>query len=159
MSSYHPDKIWSICHNVDSLCDLDLWQIDLKINRYHLHSNTNVCTKFDEPRSILCLVIIRTRFGLYIKMLTVTVTLTFERLISKSKGIIYTNTNVCTKCDEPRSILCLVITGTRFGLYSNMLMVSVTLTFDRLISLLIRIIYTPIQMSVQNLTNLGQFCV
>ena len=40
-----------------------------------------------------------------------------------------------------------------------MLTVSVTLTFDRLILKSIGIMYTPIQMSVPNLTNLGQFCV
>ena len=38
-------------------------------------------------------------------------------------------------------------------------MVSVTLTFDRLILNSIGIIYTPIQMSVLNLTNLSRLCV
>ena len=57
----------------------------------------NTCTEFEEPMSILCQVIIWT------------VTLTFDGLISKSIGIIYTpETNMCAKFDEPRSILCLV---------------------------------------------------
>ena len=38
---------------------------DLKINSDHLHPGTHVCAKFDKIRSVLCLVIIRTRFGLY----------------------------------------------------------------------------------------------
>ena len=63
------------------------------------------------------------------------------------------------KFDKPMLIPCLFIIRTRFGLYTNMLMVSVTLTFDRLILNLIGIIYTPIQMSVLNLTNLSQLCV
>ena len=85
--------IWTrlgLYQHIDDLCDLDLGQIDFKINKDHLHSNTNVCSKFKEPRSILCLVIIQTRFGLYIDMLTVIVTLTFEQLTSKSIDIIYT---------------------------------------------------------------------
>ena len=49
-------------------CDLDLWPIDLKINSDHLHPKTHVCAKFDKPRSSLCIVIIRTRFGLYVNM-------------------------------------------------------------------------------------------
>ena len=90
MSSYHHDKVCSICLYVDSQCDLDLWLIDFKINRDHLHPETHVCAKFEEPRSILCLVIIRTRFGFYVNMLTVNVTLAFDQLTSKSIGIIYT---------------------------------------------------------------------
>ena len=66
-------------------------------------------------------------------------------------------TRVCAKFDKPRSILCLVII--RFGLYVNMLKVTVTLTFDRLTSKSIGIIYTPRCMSVPNLRNLGSFCV
>ena len=72
------------------MCDLDLSQINLKINRDHLHSNTNACAKFDKPRSILCLLIIQTRFGLCVNMLTVSVTSTFDQLTSKSMEIIYT---------------------------------------------------------------------
>ena len=67
--------------------------------------------------------------------------------------------NICTEFEEPMLIMCQVIIWTRFGLFTNMLTVSVTLTFDRMISKLIGIIYTPIQMSSPNLTNLGQFCV
>ena len=91
MSTYHSEKVWSIYPHVDDLCALDVKQIDLRIDRDHIHSNTNNCTKFEEPRSILCLVIIRTRFGPCINMLTVTVTLTFVLLNSKSIGIIYTS--------------------------------------------------------------------
>ena len=77
----------------------------------------NICTEFKEPMSILCQIIIWTRFVLYIIKLKVTVTLTFDGLISNSIGIIYTpETNVCAKFDEPRSVLCLVIIWTRFGL-------------------------------------------
>ena len=61
--SYHPDNVWSIYQYVDSHCDLDLWPTDLKIDKDHLYSETHVCSKFDKPRSILCLVIIRIRFG------------------------------------------------------------------------------------------------
>ena len=55
-------------------------------------------------------------FGLCIIKQKATVTLTFDRLISKSPGIIYKpETNVCAKFDKPRSILCQVM-QTRFGL-------------------------------------------
>ena len=37
---------------------------DLKITRDHLHSEMQISARFDKPRSILCLVIIQTRFGL-----------------------------------------------------------------------------------------------
>ena len=90
----------------------------LKINSNHLHPKTHICTKFDKPRPILCLVIIWTRFGLYVNMLKVTVTLTLDTLISKSIGAIYTPIQMSVpKFEEYRSILCLVITRTRFGLY------------------------------------------
>ena len=89
MSTYHPGKVWSVCQYVDGHCDLDLRPIDLKINSDHLHYKTHACAKSDKPRSILCLVIIRTRFDLYVNMLKVTVTLTFDRLASKSIGIMY----------------------------------------------------------------------
>ena len=49
VSPYHLDKVWSIYQHVNDLCDLDLRQIDLKINKDHLHSNTNVYTIFEEP--------------------------------------------------------------------------------------------------------------
>ena len=55
---------------------------------------TNVCAKFDEPRSILCLVNMQTRFGLYIKIMVVTVTLTFDQLTSKLITIIYSLTHM-----------------------------------------------------------------
>ena len=47
-----------------SPCDLDREWIDLKIDRDHLHTGRNVCAKFCDPSSILCQVIIRTRFGI-----------------------------------------------------------------------------------------------
>ena len=161
MSSYHPNKVWSIHQHVESHCDLDLWPIGLKINRDHVHSNTNVCAKFEESRSILCLVIIRTRFGLYqymyvdghcdLDLYLIDLTINSDHLHSK--------THVCAKWDKPRSILCLVIIQTRFGIYVNMLKVTLTLTFNRLTSKSIGIIYTPRRMSVSNSRNLGQFCV
>ena len=120
----------------------------------------NIFTEFKEPMSILCQVIISTRFILCIITLKVTVTLTFDGLISKSIGIIYTpETSVCAKFDEPRSILCLVIIPKRFGLYINMLTVTDQLTFDQLTSKSIGIIYILRCMAVPNLKNLGQFCV
>ena len=45
-------------------CDLDLKWIDLKIDRDHLHTEMNVCAKYDDPSSILCQVIIQTWFGI-----------------------------------------------------------------------------------------------
>ena len=111
----------------------------------------NICTEFKETMSTLCQVIIWTRFGLYtcIINLKATVTLTFDGLISKSIGIIYTPvTNVCAKFDEPSSILCLAIMQTSFGLYINIMTVTVTLTFDRLTS-------KSIGMSLPNLMNLN----
>ena len=108
----------------------------------------------------LSVVIMCTMFCLYIINLKATVTLTFDRLISKSIGIIYTPIQMSLpNLMNPRSILCLLIIQARFGLYVNMLMVTVTLTFDRLTSKSVGIIYTPRHMSVPNLTNLGQFCV
>ena len=47
---------------------------------------TNVCAKFDESRSISYLVIMQTRFSLYINIMT------FDRLTSESIGMIYTPT-------------------------------------------------------------------
>ena len=149
MSSYHPDKVWSICPNVESHCDLDLGPINLKINRYHLHSNTNVCAKFEESRSILCLVIIQTRFGLY-QYVDGNCDLDLYPIDLKIKSNhLHPKAHFCAKFDKPRSILCPV----------NMLKVTVTLTFDRLTSKSIGIIYTPRPMSVPNLTKVGQFCV
>ena len=105
--------------------------------------------------SQLCVFILCTMFGLYIIRLKATVTLTFNRLISKSIG----SSTLQYKFEEPWSILCLVIIQTRFGLYVNMLMITLTLTFDRMTSKSIGFIYTLRSMSVTNLTNLGQFCV
>ena len=128
--------------------------------RNDLHSEMNICTEFEEPMSILCLVIIWTMFGLYIIKLKATVTLTFDRLISKSIEIIYTSRQMCMPNLMNLSQLRLVIMRTRFGLYNNMLIVTVTLTFNRLITKSRGIIYTPKQMSLPfNLMNLGQFCV
>ena len=56
MSSYHLDKVWGFTfkyQKVQGFCNLDLWQVALKINSDHLNPNMN-----------LILVIIRTRFGL-----------------------------------------------------------------------------------------------
>ena len=68
--------------------------------------------------------------------------------------------NICTEFEEPMSILRQVIIWTRFGLNIIKRMVTVTLTFDELISKSIGIIYTPeTNVRVPNLTNLAQFCV
>ena len=72
--------------------DFVICPIDLKIDRDHLHSKTHVSAKFDDTRPILCLVVIMTRFGVYVNMLTVTVNLTFDRLTSKLIRIIFTPT-------------------------------------------------------------------
>ena len=117
MSTYHPGKVWSICQYVDGICDLDLWPIDLKIKRDHVHPETHVCAKFYKPRSILCLVIIQTMFGLYqyvdghcdLDLWLIDLKLNMIHLLSE--------THVCAKFDKPRSFLCLVIIRTRFGLY------------------------------------------
>ena len=55
--------------------------------------------------------------------------------------------------------LCAFIMCTMFCQHIINLKATVTLTFDGLISKLIGIIYTPIQMSVPNLRNLGQLCL
>ena len=150
--------------------------INFKIDRDHLYSETNVCTKFDELRSILCLVIIRTISGLYINMLTVTVTLTFDRLTSKSIGIIYTPRQMSATFEEPTSILCLVIiilsiyqhvdghcglSLRRFNLkiYKNHLNFTTNVCDNFGEPRSKEIINTPRHMSAQNLTNLSQFSV
>ena len=130
MSSYHLNKVWSTCQHVESHCDLELWQIDLKINRDHLHPKTPVCAKFDKPRSILCLVIIRTRFGLYQYVDGQCDLDLWPINLLINRDYLHPKTHICAKFDKPRSILCLVIIRTRFGLYVNMLKVTVTLTFD-----------------------------
>ena len=159
MSSYHPDKVWSICQHVESHCDLDLWLIDLKIDRDHLHPKRYVCAKFDKPRSMLCLVIIQTKFRLY-QYVDGHCDLDLWLIDLKiNRDHLHPETHVCAKFNKPRSILCLVNIRTRWGFYVKILKVTVTLTFDRLTSKSIRIIYTPRRMSVPNLTNLGQFYV
>ena len=45
-------------------------------------SKMNIWTKFEGPRSILCVVIMYTMFGLYIIKLKATVTLTFKVTIA-----------------------------------------------------------------------------
>ena len=65
------------------------------MNRDHLYFKTNICIKYEGPSSILSVVIIWTKFGLYIIKLKATVTLTFHGLISKSIGIIYTSRQMC----------------------------------------------------------------
>ena len=88
---------------------------DLKIDRDHVHPETHVCAKFDKPRSVLCLVIIWTRSGLYVNMSKVTLTLTVDIKINWDH--LHPKTHVCAKFEESRSILCLIIVRTRFGLY------------------------------------------
>ena len=58
-----------------------------KITRDHLPSKMNLCKECEGPRSILCEVIVYTRFGQYIITLKATV-------ISKSIGVICTQ-NKC----------------------------------------------------------------
>ena len=103
----YPYKVWSISQYVDGHRDLDLCPIDLKINLNHLHLKMQVCAKFEEPRSIPCFVIIQTMFGLYVNMLTVTVTLAFDLKVNRDH--LHPEMHVCTKFGKPRSILCLVI--------------------------------------------------
>ena len=159
MSTYHPGKVWYRCQHVESHCDLDLWLIGCKINRDHLHSNTNVCAKFEESGSILRLVIIQTRSGLN-QYVDVQCDLDLYPIDLKiNRDHLHPEMHVCAKFDKPTSILCLVIIWTRFGLHVNMLKVTVTLTFDWLTSKSIGIIYTQRRMSVPNSRNLGQFCV
>ena len=71
MSTYHADKPWSTNQDVDCHCDLDLSWMNRKINRDHLHSDTHVSSKLDKRRSILCLIIIWTRFGWLVDWLVV----------------------------------------------------------------------------------------
>ena len=113
-----------------------------------------VCAKYDKPRSILCLVIIPTRFGLYQY-----VDGHCDLDLKINRDCLHPKMHVCAKFDKPRLILCLVIIRTRFGVCQYVDIVTVTLTFDRLTSKSIGIIYTARRMSVPNLTNLGQFCV
>ena len=114
--------------------------------------NWKCLCQIEEPGSIL--------FDVYVNMLTVTVTLNFHRLTLKSIWTIYTPRRMFVPyLRNTRAFLCVVIIRTRFGLYVNMLTVTVTLTFDRLTSKSMGIIYTRRCMSVPNLTNLGQFCV
>ena len=89
--------------------------IDLKIIRDHLHPETHVCAKFEESRSILCLVIIRTRFGLY-QYVDGHCNLELQPIDLKiNRDHLHPKTHVCSKFDKPRLILCLVIIRTRFG--------------------------------------------
>ena len=105
----------------------------------HLHSNTNVCAKFDKPWLILCPIIIRARFGLYVNMLKVTVTLTFDLKINRNH--LHPETHVCAKFDKPRSMLCLVIIRTRFDKPRSMLcLVIIRTRFDKPRSMLCLVI-------------------
>ena len=134
-----------------TLADL-LW-IYLKIDKDHLHSKMNVCTEFTETMSTLCLVTMSTRFGLYIIKLKATVHRDLDLWwINLKRDHLHFRSNVCAKFDKPRSILCLLIIRTGFGLYVNIVMVTVTQKS-------IGIIYTLRRMSVPCLTNLGQYCV
>ena len=93
----------------------------------------NICTEFEEHMSILCLVIIWTRFGRYIIKLKAAVTLTLHRLLSKSIGIIYTQRKLFVPNLTNLGEFCvLVIIWTRLGLYINMFTVTVAMTFDQL---------------------------
>ena len=65
-----------------------------KITRDHLPSKMNLCKECEGPRSILCEVIVYTRFGQYIITLKATVIGTFDGVISKSIGVICTQ-NKC----------------------------------------------------------------
>ena len=119
----------------------------------------HVCAKFHNPRSILCLAIIRTRFGLY-QYVDGHYDLDLKQIDLKiNRDHLHHETHVCAKFDNPRSILCLLIIQSRFGLYVSKLIVTVTLTFDRLTSKSMGIIYTLRCMSVPNLRNLRKFCV
>ena len=115
MSSYHPDKVWSICQYVDGHSDLDLWPIDLKINRVYLQPETHVCAKFEEPRSILCLVMIRRRFGLR-QYVDGHCDLALWLIVLKiNRDHLHPKTHVCAKFDKLRSILCLVTVSSAQG--------------------------------------------
>ena len=67
--------------------DLDLWSIDLTINRDHLLIKDYLPTKFEAPGAKRCWVIRCTRFG----RLTWSLTLTFDLLTWLSIGIIYSS--------------------------------------------------------------------
>ena len=47
------------CHIAERRYDLDLWLIDLKIDRSHFKLMMNVCIEFEKPTSNLCVVIIK----------------------------------------------------------------------------------------------------
>ena len=97
-----------------------------------------------------CVVVMCTMFCLYIIKLKAIVTLTFNGLISKSIWIIYTPIQMSVSNLRNLGQIYLIIIRTRFGLYVNMLTVTVTLTFDRLTSKLLGIIYIPRRMSLPN---------
>ena len=139
--SYHVHNVWSIFLKLKATVNLTLNGLISKLIVI-IYTPIQIWDKFVEPRLILCLVINQTRFGLYVNMLMVTVTLTFYRLTSKSTGIIYNPKRMSAKFEEPKSILCLVIIRTRFGLCVNMMMFTMTMTFDWLTSKSIGIIYT-----------------
>ena len=94
-----------------------------------------------------------------INMLMVTVTLTFQRLTSKSILIIYSPRRMSVPNLRNLGQFCVSLSSRQGLVYINMLIVTVTLTFHRLTSKSIGIIYSPRRMSVPYLTNLGQFCV
>ena len=99
-----------------------------KKDRDQLHTKMNICTEFEGPKSVLSVVIIWTKFCLYNIKQKATLTLTFDGLISKSIGIIYTPRQICGPNLANLEQFCLVIIQTRFCLYINMIMVTVTLT-------------------------------
>ena len=101
--------------------------------RDHLHRTVNVYTKFEEPSSQMHKVIIQ--IGLYMNE--------HGKCVNKLKvtvGIICTpKMNICTNLkDLGQFCVC-----TMFGLYIIKLMVTVILTFNRLIWKSIAIMYTP----------------
>ena len=110
------------------------------MDRDHLHSKMNICTRFEELMSIICLVIICRRFSLYFIKLMATVTLAYDKLISKPIETIYTP-NVCAKFEKPMSILSSYHPDNVWSIYQH-LDVTKTLTFDPLISKSIGIIFT-----------------
>ena len=89
-----------------SPCDLDHEQIDLKINRDHLQPEINICAKFGDPCSILCQVIIRTRFGLPKVKFKLPCDLDLTKIDLKIDRVhLHPEMNVCAKFGDPSSIL------------------------------------------------------
>ena len=84
--SYPLHKVWE----TDMTFDLDLWPIDLTINRNHLLIKDYLTTMFEACGAKRCWVIHCTRFG----RLTWPLTLTFDLLTWLSIGIIYSSRTI-----------------------------------------------------------------